>query len=56
MSKILKFGGEVFWMVIYVFFGLAVGLFLLHLVRNHVGGIVGTVAGDIEGAVTPGGN
>lgn len=56
MKRVLNFGGEVFWGVVWVFFILAVGLFLIHVLRSHVGGIVGTVAADIEGAITPQGN
>lgn len=53
MSKVLRFGGEIFWLGASVVFGLAVVLFVLHMVESHVGGIPGTVAGDIESAITP---
>ena len=56
MRRVLRFGSELFWGVVWVFLVLAVGLFFLHVVRSHIGGFVGTVAGDVEGAITPQGN
>jgi hypothetical protein len=56
MRRILSFGTELFWGIVWVFLVLAVGLFIIHTVRARVGGFVGTVAGDIEGAITPQGS
>jgi hypothetical protein len=53
MRKVLNFGGEVFWSIVWIFFILAVGFFILHLVQAHVGGVVGNVASGIESAVSP---
>jgi len=53
MRKILGFGSDIFWGIVWVFFVLAVGLFLLHLLENHVGGIVGNVASGVESAINP---
>jgi hypothetical protein len=50
MRRVLTFGTELFWGVVWVFLILAVGRFVLGAIQSHVGGFIGTVANDVETA------
>lgn len=53
MRKIFTFGTALFWWMVTVFVGLALLLFILHLLRSHVPGFVGDAAANAEGLITP---
>lgn len=53
MRRLMNFLGQFLWGIVWVLALLAGGLFIIHVIRAHVGGPVGAAAAAVEGAVTP---